>query len=221
MDWHEHLRWCVGSRDPFSPVGITAQHQRHQHQHHQHQVISSFEPLLTRANARTHAHPHAHTIPLQGWNSWCTDGFCNLVGKDICNEALVKSIADSIVSQGMDKLGYHYVNLDDCWSLPTRNATGHLQADPTKFPNGLGAVTSYVHSKGLSFGLCALKFSSHPSHPHSYYLLLCVCACVQSCASAPACVREAYTISHQWRAVFTIVASPVPTCCLAPFPCTP
>lgn len=49
--------------------------------------------------------------PPMGWNSWCTDGLCNAFGDDICNEALVKSIADSMVAQGMATLGYEYVNL--------------------------------------------------------------------------------------------------------------
>lgn len=91
--------------------------------------------------------------PPMGWSSWCTDGFCNLVGKDICNEKLVQSIADSFVAQGMDKLGYEYVTLDDCWSSTTRDDLGSLQADPKKFPNGLKPVADYVHSKGLKFGV--------------------------------------------------------------------
>eukprot|EP00729_Bicosta_minor_P011903 gene11903-11888_t len=59
--------------------------------------------VLSTRNVTAYNNGLARTPPM-GWNSWCTDGFCNLVGKDICNEALVKSIADSIVEQGMDKL---------------------------------------------------------------------------------------------------------------------
>jgi hypothetical protein len=46
-----------------------------------------------------------------GWNSWCTDGLCNAFGDDICNEALVKSIVDAFVDEGMAEAGYEYVNL--------------------------------------------------------------------------------------------------------------
>lgn len=53
----------------------------------------------------------------------------------------MRSIADAMVEQGMDTLGYKFVNLDDCWSTTARNATGHLVADPSKFPNGISAVT--------------------------------------------------------------------------------
>ena len=49
--------------------------------------------------------------PPMGWNSWCTDGLCNAFGDDICNEPLVKSIADAFVEQGMADAGYEYVNL--------------------------------------------------------------------------------------------------------------
>ena len=76
--------------------------------------------LLLRA-AFAYNNGLARTPPM-GWNSWCTGqplkpSVCNLRGKDPCSEAMVKSIADSIVEQGMDKLGYKYVCLDDCVSL--------------------------------------------------------------------------------------------------------
>ena len=90
-----------------------------------------------------------------GWNSWCTDSLCNLLGKDPCSETLVKETADSIVSNGLDKLGYNYVALDDCWSDTKRDENGHLQPEAKKFPNGMKAVADYVHSKGLYFGLYA------------------------------------------------------------------
>src|SRR5262245_38738349 len=43
--------------------------------------------------------------PPMGWNSWNTFQ-CNL------NETLIKQIADTIVSSGMQAAGYQYVNLD-------------------------------------------------------------------------------------------------------------
>ena len=98
--------------------------------------------------------------PPMGWNSWCTgDGLtkpslCNLFGKDPCSESEVKEIADALVETGMFELGYEYVVLDDCWSAKTRdNATGNLQADASKFPNGMKELADYVHSKNLKFGL--------------------------------------------------------------------
>jgi alpha-galactosidase len=89
----------------------------------------------------------AHT-PQMGFNNWnsthCRAEF---------NEAMVKGVADVFVSQGLKEAGYTYVNIDDCWALPQRDANGNLVPDPVRFPNGIKAVADYVHSKGLKFGI--------------------------------------------------------------------
>lgn len=89
----------------------------------------------------------ARTPPM-GFNNWNTTG----CGPQF-NETMVKGIADIFVSKGLKNAGYTYVNLDDCWALPSRDASGNLVADPARFPNGVKAVADYVHSKGLKFGL--------------------------------------------------------------------
>lgn len=91
--------------------------------------------------------------PPMGWNSWCTDSLCNLLGKDPCSEHMVKSTADAMVEQGLLELGYNYVALDDCWSAKTRDSEGNLQHDKSRFPNGMKHVADYVHSKNMFFGL--------------------------------------------------------------------
>ncbi|PZE21067.1 NPCBM/NEW2 domain-containing protein [Paenibacillus xerothermodurans] len=87
----------------------------------------------------------AETPPM-GWNSWNKFG-CNI------NENLIKEMADSMAASGMKEAGYEYVNIDDCWMAPTRDANGDLQADPDRFPNGIKALADYVHSKGLKLGI--------------------------------------------------------------------
>ncbi|MFE7388873.1 NPCBM/NEW2 domain-containing protein [Streptomyces sp. NPDC057582] len=86
--------------------------------------------------------------PPMGFNNWnsthCRAEF---------NEAMVKGIADIFVEKGLKDAGYQYVNLDDCWAKPQRNADGKLEADPVRFPNGIKAVADYVHSKGLKLGI--------------------------------------------------------------------
>ncbi|MGW1496555.1 NPCBM/NEW2 domain-containing protein [Streptomyces sp. NPDC002402] len=86
--------------------------------------------------------------PQMGFNNWnsthCRAEF---------NEAMVKGVADAFVSQGLKDAGYTYVNIDDCWALPQRDANGNLVPDPVRFPNGIKAVADYVHSKGLKFGI--------------------------------------------------------------------
>ncbi len=86
--------------------------------------------------------------PPMGFNNWnsthCRAEF---------NEAMVKGVADKFLSAGLKEAGYQYVNLDDCWALPQRDASGNLVPDPVRFPNGIKAVADYVHSKGLKFGI--------------------------------------------------------------------
>ncbi|MFF4029787.1 NPCBM/NEW2 domain-containing protein [Streptomyces sviceus] len=86
--------------------------------------------------------------PPMGFNNWnsthCRAEF---------NESMVKGIADIFVDKGLKDAGYQYVNLDDCWALPNRDADGKLVPDPVRFPNGIKAVADYVHSKGLKLGI--------------------------------------------------------------------
>ena len=67
--------------------------------------------------------------PQMGFNNWNAT-HC---GSDF-NEAMVKGIADLFVSSGLKNAGYQYVNLDDCWALPNRDASGNLVPDPVRFP---------------------------------------------------------------------------------------
>lgn len=86
--------------------------------------------------------------PPMGFNNWnathCRAEF---------DEAMVKGIADLFVSKGLKDAGYQYVNLDDCWALPQRDAHGKLVPDPQRFPGGIKAVADYVHGKGLKLGI--------------------------------------------------------------------
>jgi alpha-galactosidase len=84
--------------------------------------------------------------PPMGWDPWYEFG-C----KD--NEQLVEQTAQAMVSSGMAADGYRYVNLDDCWMAPTRDANGNLQADPKTFAEGIPALASYVHGLGLKLGI--------------------------------------------------------------------
>jgi alpha-galactosidase len=83
--------------------------------------------------------------PPMGWNSW---------NKFACNirEELVRQAADQMVSSGLREAGYQYIVIDDCWHGP-RDAEGRITADAQKFPSGIKALSDYVHSKGLKFGI--------------------------------------------------------------------
>jgi len=83
--------------------------------------------------------------PQMGWNSW-NKFACNV------NETVIRQTADAIVKLGLDKLGYVYVNIDDCWSSG-RDANNTLIPDPATFPSGIKALADYVHSLGLKLGI--------------------------------------------------------------------
>ena len=62
-------------------------------------------------------------------------------------------MADEIVKKGLDKVGYEYVIIDDCWLDKTRGPDGKLRPDPRRFPSGIKRLSDYVHSRGLKFGI--------------------------------------------------------------------
>jgi alpha-galactosidase len=83
--------------------------------------------------------------PPMGWNSW------NKFACDV-NEKIVRATADAMVSTGMRDAGYQYVVIDDCWQ-GARDANGFITADAQRFPSGIKALSDYVHSRGLKFGI--------------------------------------------------------------------
>lgn len=98
---------------------------------------------------------------------------CTAVGQDVylseqvnswnafhCNvdERKMRAMADAIVSTGLKKAGYEYINIDDCWQV-MRSPNGSINSDPERFPGGMKALADYIHSKGLKFGVCAYCMS--------------------------------------------------------------
>jgi len=81
-----------------------------------------------------------------GWSSW--NRFqCGV------SEGLIRAQAEALVASGLRDAGYAYLNVDDCWMAAERNADGDLEAHPERFPSGIRALSDYVHSLGLKFGL--------------------------------------------------------------------
>jgi alpha-galactosidase len=112
--------------------------------------------LLTGATALTLsvAAPPARALddgqartPPMGFNDWNSFG-CNV------DEKLITDTADYFVTSGLKAAGYTYVNIDDCWAAPQRDAaTGRLAANPKTFPHGIAWLAGYVHAKGLKLGI--------------------------------------------------------------------
>jgi len=69
------------------------------------------------------------------------------------SEKLFMTIADAMVEKGLQKLGYTYLSIDDCWMARSRTADGKLQADPVRFPSGIKALAGYMHDRGLKLGI--------------------------------------------------------------------
>eukprot|EP00038_Savillea_parva_P027673 m.60896 g.60896 ORF g.60896 m.60896 type:complete len:942 (-) comp7987_c0_seq1:114-2939(-) len=104
--------------------------------------------------------PPASTPPM-GLNSW--NAFhCNV------DERKMRAMADALVSTGLAKSGYEFVNIDDCWQVE-RSPNGSINADPTRFPGGIKALADYIHSIGLKFGVyTAQKTFTCQRRPGSY-----------------------------------------------------
>ncbi|MBQ0128040.1 MAG: beta galactosidase jelly roll domain-containing protein [Bacteroidales bacterium] len=82
--------------------------------------------------------------PPMGWNSW------NCWGLSVSQEKVISS-AQAIIDKGLADYGYNYINVDDAWEAPERNADGTIAVNG-KFPSmkGLG---DRLHSHGLRFGI--------------------------------------------------------------------
>ncbi|POW16378.1 hypothetical protein PSHT_06757 [Puccinia striiformis] len=127
---------------------------------------------LTLTGAFAYDNGLALTPPM-GWNTWNKYG-CNI------NEDLILSAAKAIKSEGLDKLGYTYINvsktqhikpnepIDDCWQAPHRGPRDEPVADPEKFPNGIKHLSDKIHELGLKLGIysdagtytCGKRFGS-------------------------------------------------------------
>lgn len=83
--------------------------------------------------------------PTMGWSTW------NTFGLNI-NEDIIKSQANALVELGLSDVGYKYVNIDDgFWD--GREDNGQLKLNTELFPNGMRALTDYIHGLNLKAGI--------------------------------------------------------------------
>jgi alpha-galactosidase len=82
--------------------------------------------------------------PPMGWNSW--NKYQGRV-----TDAMIREMADAMVTSGMRDAGYVYVNIDDTWEGAHRDAKGNITTN-NKFPD-MKKLSDYVHSKGLKLGI--------------------------------------------------------------------
>ena len=101
-------------------------------------VMKSAHALLTLAILLSVAFPltaqPAKQIPIplppMGWSSW--NAFSNTV-----DSGVVIAQAKAMVSSGMAKAGYRYINIDEGWWLGARDADGNIVVDPKAWPASL------------------------------------------------------------------------------------
>ena len=97
----------------------------------------------------------ARTPPM-GWMSWerfrCNTD-CALDPENCISEKLFLNMAAAMKKHGLDKVGYEYIIIDDCWLDHKRDANGRLQPDATRFPSGIKSLAGKIHSMGLKFGI--------------------------------------------------------------------
>ncbi|KIV99752.1 uncharacterized protein PV09_08672 [Verruconis gallopava] len=86
-------------------------------------------------------------LPALGFNSW-NAYHCQI------NEDHFLNAAKLMVELGLTKVGYEYVNIDDCWSEKSRDPITHrLNPDLSKFPDGIHGTAEKIHSLGLKIGI--------------------------------------------------------------------
>ncbi|MEY9874314.1 alpha-galactosidase [Streptacidiphilus sp. MAP12-33] len=98
------------------------------------------------------AHAEANGValtPPMGWSSW------SFIRKNP-TESNIEAQALALKNSGLLSHGYQYVNVDDFWYLDpatTVDSYGRWATDPSHFPDGMGAVGTYVHNLGEKFGM--------------------------------------------------------------------
>ena len=91
-----------------------------------------------------------------GYNAFMQNsGHCDAAGASGYNETTFLETADALVKTGLSKLGYVYLNADDCWIAENRTKEGKLTADTSRFPHGMTFMANQLHNRGLKLGLYA------------------------------------------------------------------
>jgi alpha-galactosidase len=136
-------------------------------------ATSRTDPLRPTGQWTAYSKGSAATPPM-GWNSW--NAFATAI-----DEAKVVGTAEALVSTGLARLGYKYVNIDDGWWEKRRQSDGRMQIKTSIFPSaavGGAEGTSFrplvnrLHGMGLKAGIytdighisCSQSYTTPPDH---------------------------------------------------------
>jgi alpha-galactosidase len=81
-----------------------------------------------------------------GWNPY-------FAGLGLSNEATFESVANSLISTGLEQAGYRIFWLDYGWATGARDSSGQLIVDSTKWPDGMSGFTTWLHQHGFQAGI--------------------------------------------------------------------
>ena len=109
------------------------------------------ERSLTAQNA---SQPAAIPPPPMGWSSW--NSFSNIV-----DSRIVMDQARAMISSGMHKAGYQYINIDEGWWLGKRDEQGNFVIDEKAWPaiqageraGDMANIVRFIHGLGLKAGI--------------------------------------------------------------------
>lgn len=104
--------------------------------------------------AQSSAKPIPIPPPPMGWSSW--NSFSNTVDSQVVVEQ-----ARAMVSTGMAKAGYRFINIDEGWWLGERDAEGNIVVDAKAWPalapgeraGDMANIVRYIHGLGLKAGI--------------------------------------------------------------------
>ena len=84
--------------------------------------------------------------PYMGWNPY----YAKLGGS---NEATFESVAESLISTGLQQAGYKIFWLDFGWASGRDSSNGNLIISPTQWPDGMLGFTTWLHQHGFLAGI--------------------------------------------------------------------
>jgi hypothetical protein len=114
-------------------------------------LLAMVLPAAQTLRAQTRA---AIPLPPMGWSSW--NSFSNTIDSHI-----TQAQAQAMIASGMQKAGYHYINIDEGWWLGHRDPAGNIVVDPKAWPpiapgeqaGDMANIVRYLHSLGLKAGI--------------------------------------------------------------------
>ncbi|KAG0706891.1 glycoside hydrolase family 27 protein [Suillus ampliporus] len=107
--------------------------------------VTAVVGVLSVANSANAIMNGVGKLPVMGYNAW------NAFACDV-NETLIIQTAQYMKEYGLLDVGYNHVNLDDCWAMKNRSATGEVMSDSIRFPS-MNSLTDQLHALGFYAGI--------------------------------------------------------------------